>query len=214
MLLDARDVPAGTVLQADVCIVGAGPAGITLALELMATRARVLLLEAGGQDGEAASWLRDVGTGAYPPLATTRRAGFGGTSLDWSSRAAWSPEGDLRCRPLEPIDFESRSWVPDSGWPFEAAHLAPFYARAGERLGLGPSPTMRSAAGEDAALIEMPRVGPTPFRFARHDVFRKLRPPLEATDNVRVLLHGRVVEIETGQSPQQVSGVRVATGCR
>ncbi|MFY8102912.1 MAG: FAD-dependent oxidoreductase, partial [Ramlibacter sp.] len=55
MIDDADAVPRHTVLHADVCVVGAGPAGITLALALEGHGLRVLLLEAGRDPGDAAA---------------------------------------------------------------------------------------------------------------------------------------------------------------
>jgi flavin-dependent dehydrogenase len=48
VLRDAREVPAGVVLETDVCVVGAGAAGITLARELASAPFGVVVLESGG----------------------------------------------------------------------------------------------------------------------------------------------------------------------
>ena len=48
MIGDASDVDRGAILDCDVCIVGAGPAGITLARELGRTRLETIVLESGG----------------------------------------------------------------------------------------------------------------------------------------------------------------------
>ena len=50
MLLDARTLANGATLEADVCIAGAGAAGITIALDLRASGLSVILLESGGMD--------------------------------------------------------------------------------------------------------------------------------------------------------------------
>jgi choline dehydrogenase-like flavoprotein len=47
MLVDARRVPKNTPVETDVCIVGAGAAGITLAKEFIGKPFRVCLLESG-----------------------------------------------------------------------------------------------------------------------------------------------------------------------
>ena len=47
MLRDARLGAGGEVLQADVCVVGAGPAGVSLALGLVEEGLKVIVLEAG-----------------------------------------------------------------------------------------------------------------------------------------------------------------------
>jgi choline dehydrogenase-like flavoprotein len=43
-----------------------------------------------------------------------------------------------RYLPLDPIDFETRSWVPHSGWPITFQDLVPYYDRARALCGLGP----------------------------------------------------------------------------
>ena len=55
MISDARTLPDATVLQADFCIVGAGAAGISLALGLSQSGYKVLLLESGCDKDEAAT---------------------------------------------------------------------------------------------------------------------------------------------------------------
>ena len=50
MILDGRHVQPGTQLMTDVCIIGAGPAGIALARELDGSGLDVCLLESGGLD--------------------------------------------------------------------------------------------------------------------------------------------------------------------
>src|SRR5439155_1019095 len=131
MHIDARTLPNGSVLEADLCIVGAGAAGISMALEWIGSRHKVLLLEGGGLDYEAAT--QDLYRGEsvglpYYPLQAARLHYFGGTTGHWAGF----------CSTLDPIDFEKREWVPHSGWPIRREDLDPFYARAQPLLELGP----------------------------------------------------------------------------
>ena len=48
MILDGRKIEAGSATEADLCIIGAGPAGLTLALQFLETRVSVVLVESGG----------------------------------------------------------------------------------------------------------------------------------------------------------------------
>ena len=50
MIIDARTLADGATLEADVCIAGAGAAGMTIALDLRASGLSVLLLESGGAE--------------------------------------------------------------------------------------------------------------------------------------------------------------------
>src|SRR3546814_9895740 len=52
MLIDARSLPTGTEVETDLCIIGAGPAGLTIAKALGGKGIRTALLESGGPDFE------------------------------------------------------------------------------------------------------------------------------------------------------------------
>src|ERR1700758_5311709 len=96
---DLRALPPGTALNADVCIVGAGPAGITLATELTDTGATVVLLESGGRERDA--WTESmneiVSVGARRVLdqGEVRNRVLGGTSDTWTGRLASLDEMDF-----------------------------------------------------------------------------------------------------------------------
>jgi len=127
------DETDGTVLlRADICIVGAGPAGITVALALADAGVRVLLLESGGRRPDAASQTLCRGEVADPtlhcPPDTYRRRCLGGSSTIWGGR----------CVPLDPVDFAPRPWLdlPNS-WPIAYADLVPYWHRAHALAELG-----------------------------------------------------------------------------
>lgn len=117
----------------DVVIVGAGAAGITLALELEGSGLTVALLEGGGVEPSAASQARyagplTLGEGlSYPPLDAWRLRYLGGTTGHWTGF----------CRPLEANVFGNRPGRVEMAWPFDAAALRPYYERAHPWLGLG-----------------------------------------------------------------------------
>src|SRR5690606_13747401 len=128
---DARDLERNSELRADVCIVGGGAAGITLARELIGQPFDVCLLESGGLELDVPTQMlcRGASVGVpYLPLEATRLRYFGGTTNHWGGAS----------RPLDAIDFERRDWVPESGWPFGRAQLEPYYRRAQPLLELGP----------------------------------------------------------------------------
>jgi choline dehydrogenase-like flavoprotein len=111
LLIDARALSENEIIETDICIIGAGPAGITLAHEFLGQPFRVCLLESGGlepdEQTESLSEGENIGL-PYLALKTTRFRYFGGTL----GMGAW-------CGPLDEIDFEKRDWVPYSGWPFD-----------------------------------------------------------------------------------------------
>ena len=109
-ILDARTLPAGTVLTPDLAIIGGGPAGISLALAMADSGHSILLLESGGMNFNAK--VQSLYTGSQTGVAYTALDGgrlrfLGGSTNHWGG---W-------CRPLDAIDFEARDWVPHSGWP-------------------------------------------------------------------------------------------------
>jgi choline dehydrogenase-like flavoprotein len=129
--IDARTIPSGTVLQPDLAIIGGGPAGITLALALAHTQLKVMLFESGGMDFDSKTQALYAGTVSgvsYLPLDASRMRYLGGGSNHWGG---W-------CRPLDPIDFEQRPWVPYSGWPFGIKELRPYFKRAQDLVEAGP----------------------------------------------------------------------------
>ena len=135
MLTDAREVPSESTLDADVCIVGGGVAGITLARELRGSGLRVLLLESGGFDADDGTQALAGGEVVGEPLThywedeavvDTRLRYFGGTTNHWAGF----------CRPLEPVDFVARPAVGQPGWPISYDDLTPWYQRAVELCAL------------------------------------------------------------------------------
>jgi choline dehydrogenase-like flavoprotein len=130
MIREARELPPKSQLRADVCVVGAGPAGIALSRRLAQRGVRVLLLESGHFRPEAST--QELARGEvlgelYWSLETSRVRAFGGSSQHWTG---W-------CRPLDALDFEHRPWVEHSGWPITLDDLRDFYRHAHELVDLG-----------------------------------------------------------------------------
>jgi choline dehydrogenase-like flavoprotein len=123
MFIDAREIADGTTVEADLCIVGAGAAGITIARLLSKTGISVCLLETGGLTFD---WdIQDLAKGPqgaipYYALDVCQLRYFGGNTNGWGG---W-------CRPFDPIDFAARPWVPHSGWPFGREELEPYFEEA------------------------------------------------------------------------------------
>lgn len=124
MIVCSDELADGAELQCDLCIVGAGPAGISLANEMHGSGLSIILLEAGGQRFVAKAQeglLGEVEMGnAHSPPHMYRRRMLGGASSIWGGR----------CAPLDPIDLERRDYVPQSGWPIGWSDLERYYRRA------------------------------------------------------------------------------------
>lgn len=131
MLIDARTLADGTTIQADVCIIGAGPAGLTIAKQLGGKGLRIAVIESGGEDFDPD--IQELADGEFTgiepdPLDATRYIALGGTATVWNGH----------CRRLDEMDFRARSWVPRSGWPFDRSELSHHYDTALDLLDLDP----------------------------------------------------------------------------
>jgi choline dehydrogenase-like flavoprotein len=217
VLFDGRSVPTGDEIRADVCIIGAGPAGITLALEWMAAGFRVCLLESGGRTLErSAQRLSDGTSVGYPYFRLRRSRGraFGGTSCRWELDVERGEEG-WNTRPLDAVDFEARPEIPYSGWPFRREELEPYYVRAQAISRLGPYLYSPEAWEEGAVARRLPldesQVVTRIFLYGRK-TFGDYLEQLEKADRVRVFLHATAVELVTEEGAREISGVSVIGG--
>ncbi|MDE2219240.1 MAG: GMC family oxidoreductase [Gammaproteobacteria bacterium] len=212
MIDDARDLDDGAVVQTALCIVGAGAAGITLALEFAGTGLEVLLLEAGGMRAEPRTQALYAGTVAderlHSPLDSYRQRRFGGSTTIWGGR----------CMPFDAIDFETRDYIPYSGWPIGLEALAPYYPRANQLCEAGacdysattalPGAAAPMIAGFDGAHFS----SDTLERFSRPTDFgSRYRAALRAAPNVRVLVHANVTAIGASADGSAVQELQVAT---
>lgn len=216
MIIDARSLPPDEVLDTQVCIVGAGPAGITLAREFAHQNFRVCLLESGGIefDQETQSLADGVVVGdPYPKVQETRRRQFGGTAHCWEGQNGYREFG-FRCLPLDDIDFEQRDWLPYSGWPFTKADLDPFYERAQQVCKIGPY-AYQAEDWEDKRAKRLPfksdRVTTTMSQYAPRTPFtEEYRQEINAADNITTLLYANIIALETDETAQTVTRLRIA----
>jgi choline dehydrogenase-like flavoprotein len=216
MINDACSVPDHRMLEADVCIVGTGPAGITLAREFIGRSMNVCLLESGGLESDPE--IQSLGEGevvglSYSPLESTRARRLGGTSNLWNLDIGSGSLG-VRLRRLDPDDFESRDWVPYSGWPFRMNELVSFYERA-HVICLGPladHPDGWPKEGSRHPFADSRVFEESLFLFGPRDLFTQTyQSEIERAENVSVHVNGTVTRLETDPTGQQVTGVRVAT---
>jgi choline dehydrogenase-like flavoprotein len=215
MLSDAREVPEGSTVEADVCIVGAGAAGITIARELIGSGLRVLLLESGPFEPDAATQELAGGDVVGQPLThywddeaviDTRLRYFGGTTNHWAGF----------CRPLEAVDFAPRPAVGQPGWPFGLDELGPWYARAVELCALHGSDFEVSwwvtERGAPEPLIDNETVSTSVFQVNYPYSFgTSYRDDLVQSDDIEVCLWANAVDFPLTPGTDQVDHVEVAT---
>jgi len=208
MIQDLRTLEDGVQFNADVCLIGAGAAGITLALELNDTNLSVILLESGGlQPKESDQNLNDGDTTGllYKGLKHGRARSLGGATKLWFGQ----------CIRFDSIDFEKRPWVAHSGWPIGATDLDSWYQRAermfsihGERYDeevykkmRTPAPSWNKDRIRTHFTIYSPKVDWGSLYGGR----------LERSQQVQVLLHANVTEIQTDENSRIAEAVLVRT---
>ena len=210
MHTDARTLDDGSIIEGDLCIIGAGAAGISMALEWNGAPQRVILLEGGGFNVEAD--VQDLYAGEsvgqrYYPLQSARLHYFGGTTGHWGG---WSA-------PYDPQDFEKRDWVPNSGWPFARTEVEPYYPRAGRYLELERDTfDVDEYADESAGLVELPfdkkvmwtkmwQMSP-PTRFGK-----KYRDAIVNSSNLHLYTHANVCDIKANENVSRIEQVEIRT---
>jgi choline dehydrogenase-like flavoprotein len=211
MFDDSTRLPRGIRIDCDVAIAGAGAAGITIAAELASAGLSVIVLESGGMRFERQTQDLYRGTVDDPvhhgPLAQYRRRCFGGTTTVWGGR----------CSPFDPIDFEQRRWVPDSGWPVDHDEMRPYYERAHHYADVGEFTYDTTAAlpeggrplipGLRSSTVYQDRIWrfslPTNFGVKHYDCLKR--------SSVRVLLHANVLKILSNDAGDTVEGLRVSS---
>jgi len=210
MILDSHDLPDGHTLQAEVCIIGAGAAGIAMALDFVGTGIDVLMLEAGGRTEESDTQALYAGSVVdarmHSPPDRYRQRRLGGTTTIWGGR----------CMPFDAIDFEARDYVPHSGWPLAREALLPYYARANPLCEAGEfaytaeeafhRPTRPIIDGFSSGNF----TADTLERFScPTDFAARYGHKLEAAQNVRTLLHANVTHVQLNAAGRAVDHVIV-----
>ncbi|MEM7151394.1 MAG: GMC family oxidoreductase [Myxococcota bacterium] len=208
-LLDARDLTDGHVVSGRVCVAGAGAAGITIARELAAAGVDVVLLEGGGLEREESSQQLYAGdnTGDYDvQLDTCRSRHLGGSTNCW---AGW-------CRPLEAEDFEARDWLEGSGWPVDAQHMAPYYARARQTVEIGAdewdADGIATRTGASTWDLDPARTKFLIYQYSPPTRFWSFYgPQVEASDRITTIHHANVVDIQLTADGSAVQRLDCAT---
>jgi choline dehydrogenase-like flavoprotein len=215
MFVDARALPRNAVVRSNICIVGAGPAGIALATELRHCGLQVTLLESGGLNEDMHDRGQPASTSVFDGhrgLHTTRR--FGGNANRWLVDAGLGAN-HLRLVTLSAADFEQRPWVPNSGWPLTLDELNPFYARAQSWFELpqwhyGPG----YWEGRDAPRLPLHGSGlrTSMFQFADKDVvLTRNRDLIGASGDITCYYHATATRLKMDEAGARVTAVHVTT---
>lgn len=196
--VNASELQNSARLDCDTVIVGAGAAGLILAREFAAsTNEAVIVLEAGGTRIRHSDQRHFAGSYAGPlrgrPLSISRWRGVGGSTQRWAGQ----------CGRMTRSDFEGRSWVANSGWPFGYEEIEPYYARAEDALRLAPFEEDTPVDGASQGALSV-----RGFRFPpERDLGVLFREALEPARNIRIVLDAVATEVDLNREGTNAAGV-------
>ena len=210
MITDFQEIPStDIILEADLCIVGSGPAGLTLASEFANTKYKVILLEAGGFDHEVETQEIYEGkvTGRAYPVSASRLRMFGGTSAHWIGQSGTIPSRHMK----------ERSGVIDASWPISYETLVPYYRKANSLLELGNFDYDKAEEKNLTQLAEPSVNGPLvphiwrkrlagPLHFGS-----RMKTDMEQATNIDVFLHANVTKLITNERATQLKEIQFST---
>lgn len=215
-LVDLRHDAPQALTDCDVCIIGSGPAGSTIARELRGGGRRVTVLESGGLERDPAvdalNEIESVGRPRWVDQWGIRNRMVGGSSHTWGGR----------CAPFDEIDFEARAWIPMSGWPLRQSELAPYLDRSAAYLGLAAGSRYSddgfwALAGRRPPAVEFDpgKLRPCFWQFSKDGQaayayeYMRLGPRLlaELEPNITLVAHATVLEIVPVSSGAAVASV-------
>jgi len=212
---DLRELEGLRSIDTDLCIVGSGPAGASIAKEFAGSSIRVLVVESGGPEPSPATQAlydaENVGAARMPQEAVRNRI-LGGSSHTWSGR----------CVSFDDIDFERRTWVPNSGWPIGPMEVLPFLERAREHLGTGPNVYDDNlweilAMPTPEPLIDPMRLKSQFWQYSRDasnpSDFTRFSRTIASIDepNIKVLTYANLTHINTNADGTRVESLGIST---
>jgi choline dehydrogenase-like flavoprotein len=206
MYIDGRKIPDSQQVEHDLCIIGAGAAGISIALQFIATKQNVCVLESGGFEFNARQQELYTGTvegeNSDPNYLTkTRLRMFGGSTMHWQGY----------CRPMDSIDFKRKTWVDHyHGWPIQRASLIPYYDKACEIVQINPFfkefPESLPFIRKDLDIVSLPFHISPPVRFGK-----KYRPEIGKAKNISTYLFSNAREFMTSSDNSSIKTLKVVT---
>lgn len=207
MIIHGNSVPAGTEVDADICVIGAGPAGLSVALRFAKSPHRVYVLETGSEHPDEMSLRMSAGESTgyqYFSLDRARARVLGGSSYIWEE---W-----MRARPLDPVDFKIREGIPHSGWPLSTGDLSDHYRQAHALLGLGPWDYEVPAGHVLDAWPGDAGMQPVMFRYSNEADFTTRRHEIESSANLCLVLGSTATALLPSDIGASVDRVVVAGG--
>lgn len=214
MFKSLNDLSPEASLTYDICIVGSGPAGISVAKTLLDSDLKVIMLESGGMLPEAEYQQLNKGENAGPSflsLDASRLRCFGGASGLWAGH----------CSPFKSDEFDKKEFIPLSGWPISIDDLNEYYKEAAEMLGIS------YAKFYNERFFQNTLDGINFKQFDRKNSFLtgnvyqisnsknkdfgvKYKDELQSSKNTDVLFHSTVTQLNLNTDGSEVESVSIA----
>jgi choline dehydrogenase-like flavoprotein len=212
LIVNAEEFSESKEFSCDICIIGAGVAGIVVARELLSSNKSLIMIEAGHEiynESMQNLYRSNHKPEVFPDTSVSRLRMLGGSSNHWENST----------ERLDPIDFEKRSWVSDSGWPFSYTTLEPFYEAAERYCGVGDYDDaysldywLKKAPFDDSfpdsqvmktAIIKSSLI---PVRFFQH-----YGPDLLQSDDLQIISGANITEIDYNHENENVNSISFKT---
>ena len=131
MIINSDELENNNIFKADLCIVGSGPASLTIVKDMQQAGLNIIVLSGG--EYKVTKKNQNLYKGfvkpknSHEPLDQYRHRVFGGSGNFWGGR----------CVPMDEIDFKKRDWISNSGWPIKYSELKPYYKLASKLFKIG-----------------------------------------------------------------------------
>jgi choline dehydrogenase-like flavoprotein len=217
MIIDGRTIEEGSKLSCDVCIVGAGPAGLAAASALLDRDLRVVVLESGGFEYDEATDRLSDGTvehneDLYPNPRHAHDRRVGGTAAQWD--VAIDGNRHIHVMPFDAADFRRRSWLAHSGWPIDLEALEPYYIRAHALCSSGPcdyEPQSWATPAFQPFAFPGDRMVTRMLAVSPQALFQRVLPHrLKESRRVKLLIRSNAVELDSDRNAGRITAVKVA----
>ena len=185
-LINQDNIPTNVSLDADLCVIGGGVTGLSIALEYARQHPakKVIVLESGfeepGPAQEAAGGII-TGNDVYALQATRFRA-YGGTQWVWGGNS----------RLFDPIDFEKRDWVSESGWPISYEDYAKYIKKGTELMSIDDL----DWSNEHPKLIHHKLIDSEIFEHCHFKLSPQIMSPHEVDKGHYGLAHAEAIEAQ------------------
>ena len=214
MFKDLKNFPSNSILRYDICIVGTGPAGLSVAKQLLGTDLKIAILESGGLEPEPEYQELNEGINSGPSylsLDSSRLRCFGGAGKLWAGH----------CAPFKSDEFDKKSYVPLSGWPISYDDLKVYYKQAAEMLGISYekfyNKDLLGNTFKEKSFIEFIRDN----SFLTHEVYQfsntknrdfaeKYKTEFKASKNTDIIFHSTATKLNLVNKGNDVDSISIA----